>query len=369
MKILMLNYEYPPLGGGAGNATCNVLREFSRYDDLQIDLVTSSTAGFREEVFSGNIRIYFLDICKRGNLHYQTNRDLLNYACRAYLFCKRLSKENRYDLCHAFFGIPCGLIAMKLNMPYIVSLRGSDVPFFNKRFEVLDKFIFQRVSRTIWKRSKAVIANSEGLRCLALKTSPEQKISVIYNGVDTDEFRPLRGKEQNERIMLISVGRLIHRKGYEYLIRALRNQDNFHLNLIGDGNLRGALEGLSKECNSPVTFLGKVDQAQVRRHLQESDIFVLPSLNEGMSNSILEAMACGLPVISTDVGGSVELIRENGHIVRKASTSAIMHALNKYRENRSLIEQHGHTSRTLAEKMSWESVARQYMEVYRHCRN
>ena len=73
----MLNYEFPPLGGGAGNATYYLLKEFSKYDDIEIDFVTSSIDEFKEEKFSKNITIYYLDIGKKGNLHYQSNKNLL----------------------------------------------------------------------------------------------------------------------------------------------------------------------------------------------------------------------------------------------------------------------------------------------------
>lgn len=184
----MLNYEFPPLGGGAGNATFYLLKEFSRYKDLQIDLVTSSASKYKEERFSDNIKIYYLDISKKESLHYQTNRDLLTYTCRSYFFCKNLLKRSTYHLCHAFFGIPCGFVAMKLNIPYIVSLRGSDVPFYNPRFYWLDKLFFKRLSEKIWKNSLRVIANSKGLRELTLKSFSSQKIEVICNGVDVEHF-------------------------------------------------------------------------------------------------------------------------------------------------------------------------------------
>src|SRR3989344_4881417 len=133
-RVLVLNYEFPPLGGGAGNATYYLLKEFAKYPDLEIDLVTSSVDTFRVEKFAGNITIHFLNIGKRGNLHYQTNQKLLMYSWKSYWYSKKLMEEKEYDLCHAFFGIPCGYVAMMLRLPYIVSLRGSDVPFYNKRF-------------------------------------------------------------------------------------------------------------------------------------------------------------------------------------------------------------------------------------------
>lgn len=201
----------------------------------------------------------------------------------------------KYDLIHSFFGIPCGVIAKYLGLPYIVCLRGSDVPFYNERFKLLDKLIFQRISRSVWKSAHAVIANSHNLKELALISSPKQPIEVIYNGVDLSEFKYSGPNETDHaKIKLISTGRLIQRKGYVYLIKAISNLENVELHLVGDGNLMESLSQLSKQYNSNVIFWGQKEHDVISQLLQKSDIFILPSLNEGMSNSLLEAMACGL---------------------------------------------------------------------------
>lgn len=369
MRILILNYEFPPLGGGAGNATYYLLKEFSKYKDLEIDLITSSTNGFKIKKFSKNITIHFLDINKKGNVHYQTNKDLLTYSYKAYKYSKQLLKNKEYDLCHAFFGIPCGYIALKLkkryNLPYIVSLRGSDVPFYNKRFYWLDKIIFKSLSKNIWKNAQHTITNSECLKELAQKSSLNQKFSVIYNGVNIREFRPINNKKIKLPLKLISTGRLIQRKGYEYLIDALINLSDVELTLIGDGNLKEQLEVKAKDNNLKIKFLGKKTHNEISKLLPKADVFVLPSLNEGMSNSILEAMACGLPIITTDTGGSKELIKGNGFIVVKADSESLTKAITKFITHSNLIKSMGNTSRKLAENMSWEKVAREYLGVYR----
>ncbi len=112
LKVLMLNYEFPPLGGGAGNANYYLLKEFARYPELKIDLVTSSASSSKEEKFAANISIHYLNINKKGRqLQYQTNLNILIYTFKAFLFARKLAKNNHYNICHAFFGIPCGFIA------------------------------------------------------------------------------------------------------------------------------------------------------------------------------------------------------------------------------------------------------------------
>lgn len=366
MKILMLNYEFPPLGGGCANANFYLFEQFKNYPNLEIDLVTSSTGNFRIENFATNIRIHYLDIGKgEKNFHYQTNKELISYSRKAYRYSKKIIKKEHFDLIHAFFGIPSGFLAQCLKLPYLVCLRGSDVPFYNQRFHLLDKMIFARMSKKIWRKAQFVIANSQGLKDLAHQTNSKQKIEVIYNGVDVEKFHPIEQKNNNsKKIKLISVGRLIERKGYDFLFQALKNLDGFELTLIGNGKHRANLEKLAQELKITVHFLGRQNQDKIIDALQKSDVFVLPSLNEGMSNSLLEALACGLGVVVTDVGGSSELVDGNGFVVEKASALALQKALENYQKDASLIEKQAVKSRQIAEKMSWQNMAKAYFEIY-----
>lgn len=363
-RVLVLNYEFPPLGGGAGNATYYILKEFSEFPDLELDLVTSSIDKFKIEQFAPNIRIHYLDINKNGNLHYQSIKDLLTYSWKSYKYCKKLKKKEKFDLIHAFFGIPCGFIAMKLDIPYIVSLRGSDVPFYNKRFYWLDKLVFKRLSRKIWSRAKRVVVNSQKLKELANASIPMQEIEIITNGIDINEFTPKNHIVNEKNIKLVSTGRLIERKGYKYLIEAIAEMNNITLTLVGDGNLKDSLQELAKKINANVVFADKKGHTEIVNILQDSDIFILPSLNEGMSNSILEAMATGLPIITTDTGGSKELVDDNGLIIEKESSTSLKEAIEKLTNNHELIYNMGNNSRDRAKAMSWAKVAGEYKDIY-----
>lgn len=370
MKILMLNYEFPPLGGGAGNANYYLLKEFAKEKNLQIDLVTSSVDTVKTEQFSKNITIHYLDIGKGNkNIHYQTNKDLLTYTLKAFFYSKKLIRQHDNNFVHAWFGIPGGLIAMLLNKPYLVALRGSDVPFYNPRFKWLDKLLFTHISRLVWKRAKEVVANSHGLKELALKTAPQQEIKVIYNGVDLKEFKPANNKKECKTLRIICVARLIERKGIKYLLQALGElkDKDFKLKIIGDGNQKESLENLARELeiSNKVSFSGAVKHTDIVKYYQQSDLFVLPSLSEGMSNTVLEAMACGLPIIITDVGGARELVDEkNGIIAQPASVEELKKAIVKYMDDIELLAKHSESSRVKAEELSWSLVGKRYTRFY-----
>jgi len=372
MNILILNYEFPPLGGGAATATKHLLEEFSGKEDSNIDLITSSASGYDEEQFSQNIRIYKLNVGKK-ELHYWTQKEILSYSLQAIKLIKKLVRSKKYDLCHAFFGVPCGAIAylFRKKIPYIVSLRGSDVPGYNKRFSIHYIFLTPLIKR-IWKRSKAVIANSLGLKELALKSSPKQEISIIYNGIDADKFKP--GLRNSGKINILTVSRLIRRKGVRYLIEAiplvLKKDKNIKLTIVGGGNQEQELQGLVKELSISdyVDFKAYVNREKINKIYSDSDVFVLPSLNEGMSNTILEAMASGLPIISTNTSGGLELIRENGILVPMEDSESIANAILRIINDKELRAYMGKKSREMVEeKMPWKNMAEKYLEVYKKC--
>lgn len=359
----MLNYEFPPLGGGAANANYFLLKEFAKNKNLKIDLITSSEDHkFKFEKFSKNINIYKVNVQKKRK-HTWKAKELFLWTLRSHFLIKKLIKKKEYDLCHCWFGWPSGYLGYlnRKKIPYIVSLRGSDVPNNNLKLKYLDNILFKPLSKKIWKKAKKVTVNSKKLKELALKTSPNQEIEIICNGIDINKFKPLKNKKPNNKLTLISTGRLIERKGYQYLIPVLKTL-NVKLQLIGKGNFKNQLKKKSKGLD--VDFLNHKKHPEMIKYLQKADIFILPSLNEGMSNSVLEAMACGLPIIMTDVGGSDELIKGNGFIVKKGNVLELKKAVENYIKNPKLIKKHRINSRKLAEKMNWENVAMAYLINY-----
>jgi len=370
VRILFLNYEYPPLGGGAANATRYLLEAWANQDDLHIDLVCASPDMRSIERFSSNIAIHRLDIGKRGSMHYQSQADLLRYARAAYGHSRGLLRATPYDGCLAFFGIPCGVVASRLGLPYIVSLRGSDVPFYNPRFRWLDRLVFQHLSRRVWAGAEAVVANSAGLRELALQTAPQQMIQVFPNGVDIERFAPARKPAEESGLRLLCVSRLIPRKGIDDLLRALALLDSrVYLDIAGGGKQEQELRALctSLGLDSRVRFLGIVPHEDLPARYQAADLFVLPSHNEGMSNTVLEALASGLPLLLTPTGGTAELLEPgvNGSLIQPGNPASIAAAVSQYLKEPEQIAAQGAASRAKAMLFSWDAVAKAYANLMR----
>ncbi len=210
----------------------------------------------------------------------------------------------------------------------------------------------------------------------------ERKINQIYNGVESERFSPpatssnLDPSNGSDVITIGTVGRMKAVKNQTLLTQAfieLNNKrpelkGNLRLRLIGDGPLRAECltllqqAGLEQQADLPG------DRNDVPVQMQQMDIFVLPSLAEGISNTILEAMACGLPVIATRVGGNAELVEhdKSGLIVESENLSQMVEALEQYIDQPELRLEHGQRGRSLIEQQySMEKMVNAYDSIYR----
>jgi len=371
IHLLMLNFEFPPIGGGAANAHYYLLKEYAGSKELTIDVLTSApNPGFSKENFAGNITVYKVGLHKK-NLHYWRKVEVLEWLIKAGFYYRRLLRQGDFDLVHAFFGFPTGWLCYRTadELPYIISLRGSDVPGYNVRLG-LDYKLTAGLFRRIWSSAAVVVANSSGLRNLALKFMPSLDIAVIPNGIDTAKFYPAENRSLGKPIRLLTVSRLIERKRVDLLIKAVCEAKKLGLdvclNIAGEGNLSGSLKKLSHELNiaGSVFFLGRIPPEKMPQVYRENDILVMSSAHEGMSNAMLEAMASGLPIITTDCEGVEELIAGNGIVVERPDAESFAGAFQKLAGDDKLYVRMGAAARAQAEKLSWKSVARQYLNCY-----
>lgn len=368
MRVLMLNYEFPPLGGGTGAACQQLLEAFSDNPEVQVVLVTSGWGDqATAEHTSHGPTIHRLPVGKREP-HFWRAEELLRWTWRAYRFTKRLLQSEPFDLCHCWAGWPPGVLGYRLrrSLPYLVSLRGSDVPGYSARLARLDPLVFRRLSKRVWGKAGAVIAVSEALRQLANQTCPDVDIQVIPNAADTVRFTP--GAEADAYTVLF-VGRLIPRKRAGDLLTAFRDVreriPSARLVIAGDGPDADRLEAMAHTMalDEAVRFTGELPREALPDLYRSASVFVLPSEQEGMSNAQLEAMASGLPVVTTMP--SAKLLDGNGVAVSPGRPSQITEALLRYGLDAELRRAHGRRSRELAEETSWSTVAQWYLGVYR----
>lgn len=380
MKVLFLNYEYPPIGGGASIATEALLKQWTQEGTIEVHLVTSGVGERNEKTnIGGRVFVHRVSIGKdQTRLHSQSLRDIFWYTWRAWWYARCLvrqaKKEQPFDVTLAFFTIPCGFLAYFINVlyrvPYVVSLRGADVPGFSEKYDTF--FLFAKpLVRFLWHRAEAVIPNSVGITELAKQTDALQEMQIIENGVDTKVFQP-REIKSFERIVFLSTSRLTLRKGIHHLIEAFaeavkKSSTPIELQLIGEGEQKSFLEARVKELGieSQVKFLGRIEHERLPEFYQKAHVFVLPSKNEGMSNSALEALASGLPLVVSGTGGMQELVTDsvNGYFIDPENIQSFGDTLARMATDQSQLLMMGQESRRRAELRGWDKVALRFQRV------
>ena len=368
MRLLVLCYELPPIGGGTGVACSQVLRLLSRREDLRIEVISSSTSREVETVRAGNMTMHLLPVGKRQLSFWQPD-ELLRWMFGAARLARRLATETPFDLCHCWSGLPSGIVGWWLRdrQPYLVSLRGSDVPGYNRRLRLLDPLILRHLARQVWRGSAGVFAVSPTLRSMARAAAPELTIGVLPNGVDGAFFRP-RGNCR--RASFVFAGRLIERKGVDCLFEAVRivaaRHPELKLTVAGDGPERQALQALrdSLGIGAQVSLVGRLDRQALAETLGGAGVIVLPAVTDAMPNVVLEGMAAGMAVIATDTSAGC-IVEGNGLLVPPRDPGALAAAIERYLADPELLAAHQGRSRELALRRSWDNVAQDHVLRFR----
>lgn len=256
-------------------------------------------------------------------------------------FLQAIKKANETDVYFSFwFPSACIGAAVKYftGKPIIARLSGSDLIFIQSP---LTSFLV----KTVLKRTLLVVCQDNKFRSALIQLGvAEDKIFCIKNGLDASLFRPIPKEEARkhlrldmDKLYILTVGRLSKSKGHSLLIEAFnrlsKNNERLHLIIAGEGEERQSLEKAISSLNlsDRISLAGFQKNDTIPHWLNSADIFILPSLLEGTPNIMLEAMACGLPVISTKVGGVEEAItnEQNGCLIKANSTQEIESAMSR----------------------------------------
>lgn len=290
---------------------------------------------------------------------------------------RRLKREGRLDLIDAHFAYPDGFAATRLgrwlDVPVTITLRGTEQRLAR------DPALAPKLQRAL-REATHVFAVSESLRqvALGLGIAPD-KVQVVGNGVDLAKFHPMPRDEacaalglSSDSPVLVSVGGLVERKGFHRVIEQLSALRQRHPGLVylvvggpsPEGDMSADLQRQVAKAGlqDAVRFVGPLPPEQLRQPLSAADVFVLASRNEGWANVLLEAMACGLPVVATDVGGNAEVVcqPELGIIVPFGDGEQLRAAIHEalhWPWDRAAIRQH-------AQANTWERRVDELVRVF-----
>lgn len=288
------------------------------------------------------------------------------------LFYRLFRERKKYDVIHAhshlyFSTVFCALVRMIGSSPLVVTNHGlisQTAPMW------LQKIYIPTIGRWIYSTADKIICYTETERdqLIDLGIHPE-KISVIHNGVDTDHFAPQASTSHKKQILWI--GKYVPGKGVEYLLRGFqifsRNFPEYTLLMIGRGPQRD-------DCLKLIDELGLTEKVILRDFIQNKDLpevyrqsslFVLPSLEEGVPRTILEAMACGVPVACTELPQLVEIVSGCGLLFPLRDSEALATALSTLVSDSEMAQICGRNGRERAVSMfSWSDTVSKTLDLY-----
>jgi glycosyltransferase involved in cell wall biosynthesis len=287
---------------------------------------------------------------------------------------RRLIREGfDFDLIDAHYyypdGVAAALLAKWLGKPLAITARGTDLNLIPQHA------LPRRMIRWASTQAQASVGVCSALMdVLRDMGTPVDRLHVMRNGVDLVRFQPQPRQASRESLglvgdpVLLSVGYLIERKGHHLLVQAmpeiLRHHPNARLVVVGDGDMRGALQQLACDLDVEhrVTFAGTIAQAELKHWYSAADLFVLASSREGWANVLLESMACGTPVLATAIWGTPEVVAspDAGALVRERSAEALAHGALQLLQSPPKRE----AVRAYAERFDWAATSAAQLKLF-----
>jgi len=298
-----------------------------------------------------------------------------------------LTSGKNYDLLHAHWVLPNGPLAAPIaslrNLPLVISLHGSDV-FMAERGR-----LYSYLAGKAFRKADWISACSDDLRLRALKLgAPEDKIETIPYGVDLDRFKKDPSAKQfvadylnmpSDTKIIFTAGRLVYKKGFEYLIKALPRilsySDKVRVVIAGEGDLKNELKQLSRSLNVEqyVILPGSLAHNIIPKFYSASDVIVVPSVRDewgnvdGLPNVLMEALASGRPIIASRIAGIPQVIHheENGLLVEEKNPQQLSEAIIKVLKSNKLGQQLSQKAREkCCQNFDWKLIAKRFIEGY-----
>lgn len=376
MNILILNYEYPPLGGGAGVISHHIAKGFAQSGN-KVVFVTAWYKNLPEREDPEGFEIIRLK-SKRKHLYRSNPIEMLSWARKAKQFLSDYLKTVSFDICISNFTIPGGEVGLfvknEFGIPYVIVSHGHDVPwFFPNQMFFYHAITFFWIKKIV-SHSLGVFVQSEAMRKNAIRFIGKDAAPVfkVPNGCNIDKFVPDYSKKSDVFKLLFSC-RLVSQKDPITFLKAIEIFDSYGIDYIatiaGDGPYLKKMIKFVKEKNlsGKVIFKGWLNSQKMIEEYQSASLFVAPSLQEGMSIAIMESISCGLYTMTTPVSENVELIKENinGEIFQSKDHELLAEKLKCFYQNKFL---NGYKIpedqiNVFKDSYNWEGIIEKYKKI------
>jgi glycosyltransferase involved in cell wall biosynthesis len=327
MRILFCNYEYPPLGGGGGVVNAALAEALAKRHDVTV--LTSRGLGLPSESVASGVHIVRSPVFFRRRYAAANFPSMFAYLVTGTRRGRRLVRERPFDIVNTHFALPSGpvghAVARAAGIPNVLSVHGGDLFDPSKRSSAHRHAPLRAAVRYLARQADAVVAQSRDTAAnLNRYFAPDVKAHVIPLGIARPPTVPPRRERYGvapSDVLLVTVGRLVKRKGVDQLLDVMvrLRDERVKLLVLGSGPL---VEGLEREAaqlglSGRVHFMGHVTEHAKFEILASADLYVSTSQHEGFGLVFLEAMACGLPIVSYDRGGQADFLSDGitGHLV------------------------------------------------------
>ena len=362
MKILRVVSDlYPSVVGGIGIHAHEMSKQQARLGH-DITVYTANKGNEPREEFRDGYKI----------IRFKNDLKLMGNSISFRLFRELFKIRNDFDIIHAhshlFFSTNlCAFVRKWGSPPLVITNHGlisQTVPMW------VHKIYIPTIANWTFKTADNIICYTENEKSLLKKLGVDpDKIVVIHNGVDTNVFSSCEKERNTDQILWI--GRFTPGKGVEYLIEAfdilIKEYPNLKLIMLGKGAVKGNIEQKIRDLNLSKNIIINefVPNSELPNIYQNSDVFVLPSINEGVPRTILEAMACGLPIVCTALPQLINIVEGCGFVVPLRYPQALADAISKIISNKELSQKLGENGRkNVVENYSWEDTMKRTIKLY-----
>ncbi len=374
-RILLLNFEFPPLGGGGGVAAKTFAQGFIQ-QGYEVDVVTSRWGGTKKYQVEDGLNIYRVPIFGRKSADRATFVSMFCYVITGLLKGFSLCRQYQYSFINTHFVVPTGPVAYVLSR--LFGLKNILVSHGNDIYDPVDKFSphkswwLRPTVRFLLTRADLLVTPSRALKNnIERYYTAKVRVNVIPYLYIPQPFRELTREElglREDLKYLICVGRFVPIKNLGLFIRVLARLDkNVHGLIIGDGPEKKNLELLTEEIgiSDRIHFLGKQFGEKKFQYLSCADVYVLSSISETLPVVLQEAMQVGLPIVATKCGGSEELVENgfNGLLVGQNDPAALAEAVKKILADGELADSMSAANRKLIQNFDAKRVTGEYLKL------
>ena len=370
MKILMLNYEFPPLGGGAAPVSRELAIRLAKRGH-EVDVITMGFKNLPEyEVISG-VQVYRVK-CMRTSQSSCQPWEQYTYLLSARLYIRKLMNKKIYDFCHVHFVVPTGILGLnmkkKYGFSYVITTHGSDIEGYNTK---ISNRMIHRLIRPIWKKivrnAVCIVAPSNYLLDIMKKRYPKGRYNIIPNGIDLGKYKAEISGIKEKRFLFI--GRLQKSKNVQTILKAIgrTNMKDWIFDIVGDGPYRKELEQLVNRLgiNRYVRFRGWVTNGSAEHllYLKKAALFISESYFESFGVAVVEARASGCSVILSDIEAHRMLVAEKECFTHPDNVELLAQKMSNFIEGKEKFQ----VDVAQIKKYDWEIVTDRYEELYNSC--